>query len=761
MPISPLQSLNNIKMSIKLIGGFGFVVLLFIIVMMIYQNTVSMTSGSFNDLIKFDVNIARHASKVQILMLECRKNEKNFLSLKDKKYVTRMAENAEKMITVVQSIIDIYRKAGKDESVKNAMAIIDNIKTYQEYFDEVVQEYEKMGLNDNSGIIGDFNRTIEEFIKRMEQHRTEDLYLETLRLIRYQSEYFNTKSVGKKRMLVETLKKVKEGGENMKAHLTLVVVKDAIKDMVPKYASAFKQYLKAEGTGKEFVHAQKMIDITTEMEDMIKNTYIQSVQSYVLKIRENEKNYLLHKDQKYVQATHEAMNNLLKAIKNSGSPVMFIEEADQSLTDYRTAFDALVAEDEKIKQLMIPMNNAVNKITFLVENLYKKAEDAADKRENIVNNKVGVRSRIAIVIGLSAIILGVLLSILITRGITQPVIKTVNFANNLSKGDLSQKLNIHQEDEIGFLAKALNEMVANISSIFEKIIVGIDLLSGSSSELTEISQTMANGSKETSEKSDTVAKAAEKMTSNFSKVSANMDQASINVDMVASASEEMTSSINNISLNSESARNICQQAVAQAQQSSEKMNELNTSALDIGKIVEAIEEISDQTNLLALNATIEAARAGDSGKGFAVVAGEIKELAAKTAESTKEIKSRIENIQTITDHTRTEIFQISEVIQNVNEIVTTTALSIEEQSTTTQEIANNVVNASQVLQEINQNMAQSSSMAGDISNDIADVNHTAGGLLYSSSQVYDSAQELLKLAENLKETVSLVMLQHT
>ncbi len=98
------------------------------------------------------------------------------------------------------------------------------------------------------------------------------------------------------------------------------------------------------------------------------------------------------------------------------------------------------------------------------------------------------------------------------------------------------------------------------------------------------------------------------------------------------------------------------------------MTALGMAAQAIGQVTETITEISGQTNLLALNATIEAVRAGEAGKGFAVVANEIKELAKQTAEATQAIKGKIEDVQTPTASTVTEIDQISTVINGVNEI---------------------------------------------------------------------------------------------
>jgi methyl-accepting chemotaxis protein len=193
--------------------------------------------------------------------------------------------------------------------------------------------------------------------------------------------------------------------------------------------------------------------------------------------------------------------------------------------------------------------------------------------------------------------------------------------------------------------------------------------------------------------------------------------------------------------------------VVQTKSASEKVDELGNAAREIGKVVETITEISEQVNLLALNATIEAARAGEAGKGFAVVANEIKDLAKQTAEATMEIKEKIAAIQGSTDGTVSEINQISKIINDVNEIVTTIATAVEQQSVTTKEIAGNVAQASQGIQEVSENVAQSSNVAEEIAKEISDVNQSAAEMSNSSAQVNLSAEELTKMGTKLNEMV--------
>jgi methyl-accepting chemotaxis protein len=356
-------------------------------------------------------------------------------------------------------------------------------------------------------------------------------------------------------------------------------------------------------------------------------------------------------------------------------------------------------------------------------------------------------------LAVAAIAIGMLLSLFITKVIAAPIKKAVNFSETLASGDFTKSLDINQEDEIGVFALSLNNMTTRIGKMIKEISTGVSTLASASTELASISEQMSSGAENASGKANTVATAAEEMSSNMDSVAAATEQASTNMSMVATAAEEMTATINEIAQNSEKARNITGEAVTQSKSASERVGELGKAAQDIGKVTEAITEISEQTNLLALNATIEAARAGEAGKGFAVVANEIKELARQTAEATQEIKEKIHSIQDSTAGTVTEIEQISTVINEVNDIVSSIATAVEEQSVTTKEIAGNVFQAATGIQEVTLNVTQSSTVARDIAKDIIAVNQASGEMSSSSSQVNLSASELSALSERLKEMV--------
>ena len=258
------------------------------------------------------------------------------------------------------------------------------------------------------------------------------------------------------------------------------------------------------------------------------------------------------------------------------------------------------------------------------------------------------------------------------------------------EGDLTQRVEVTSGDEIGQLGKSFNAFVEKTQNTIKAIGNNAQTLAGASEELTAVSQQMGANAEETSAQASVVSAASEEITKN--------------VQTVASGVEELSASTREIAGNATEAAKMATTAVKAANEANTTVTKLDASSLEIGEIINAINSVAEQTKLLALNATIEAARAGDAGKGFAVVANEVKDLAMETAKASDDISKKIGVIQTDTKSAVEAISQINKIISQIDEFQNTIAAAVEEQSTTTREIAQNTAEAARGSTEITNNI---------------------------------------------------------
>ncbi len=453
-----------------------------------------------------------------------------------------------------------------------------------------------------------------------------------------------------------------------------------------------------------------------------------------------------------------------KALPVTAEEMSIIETYDKAHAEWmrvsRKVVEGRVMDTRQGRRLSLDLTlgEAMRKFETMRDNIDQLTElnldiaAAENKAAKVTYNQAMLSLASIIALGVGA---GILLAIFISRSITRPVNAAVAGLKDIAhgEGDLTKRLDIASEDEVGELARWFNTFIEKLQGIIKEMAGSVGTLSSSSTELSAISEQMTQSITNVSEKSQTVSSAAEEMNANMNNVAASMEQTSTNTTLVASSAEEMSATIGEIAQSAENARTVSDDAANKASSASGNMDKLGAAADAIGKVIETITEISEQVNLLALNATIEAARAGEAGKGFAVVANEIKELARQTAAATQDIKEKIEAIQATTSVTVSQITEITEVIKNVNDVVSGIATAVEEQSSATREIVSNVTQASRGIQEVNENVNQSSLVSSEISKDISNVSGSMNEMASSSNQVSLSAQELSNLSENLKQMV--------
>jgi len=717
--------------------------------MLIFINTLERSTDANDGVYNIEMAILTNAMGVDHYMLQCRRNEKDFFLRKDIKYLGKLEKNIAKLIKNANTIKEIATGADLKKETNDANQIIISANNYLNGFKKIVAAYEVKGFDHKSGLQGKFRAIVHQLSDSTKKLQMSNQYIALLMIRRYEKDYQRVESDKYKKKLLTAI-------ENYETLLSGGIQDEEAKDMqqqgLEKYKEAFNQYFNAAYEEKPEIYNEIRV-AAKEMETGLKSVYVPQAKAMILEIRKHEKDYLLRGSEKYVAKVHKALDTFVKALKESGIQQDIIIKTEHEIQAYKESFDALVKEDNNIKEIKALMRSTVHKIEPLVAALSKNAESAAVNKRSLVKIMIDKSVKIAIIIGIVAVVLGLLMGFFVTKSITSLLTKAIGMAGKMAEGDLTQKLDIYDKSEIGMLAKALNTTSLNLGSMIKSILQGVEKLGNSSTDLVSISQQIASGADSSSQKTDGVAVASEQMSANITNVAAAMEQASTNINMIATSIEEMTSTVNEIAKNSTKANTITNNAVSKVKNASGKVGELAIAAKEIGNVTQAITDISEQTNLLALNATIEAARAGEAGKGFAVVANEIKELAKQTAEATKEIKGKVETIQGKTDITTKEIADILKVIDDVNDIVSTIATAVEEQSASTSEISTNVDQASIGLQEINENINQSSTSATAIANDINDVNQTTGHIANSSSQIKLSAEDLLTLSNKLKEMV--------
>ena len=421
-------------------------------------------------------------------------------------------------------------------------------------------------------------------------------------------------------------------------------------------------------------------------------------------------------------------------------------EGQRSLADPMILLSDVRINDVGYYQGVLPIHADAKYVASIVS-LYSMAIANANTRQMV---------KLLVLIAVVCVLVLLPIIYIFTKSLIKPILKVDAGLSDIAEGegDLTARLLLNSEDEVGQLAKSFNTFVEKLHGMIKNIAQNSETLNQASTDLSYLFEQVSDSSAQLSGKASTVSAASEEMSSNQSSIAAAMEEASTNVGMVATSTEEITATINDIAGNADKARMITLESVSKAEEVAAKVDELGHAAREIGKVTETITKISEQTNLLALNATIEAARAGDAGKGFAVVANEIKDLARQTADATIEIKEQIDGIQHSTQGTVSEIGQILKVNNDVNEYVTSIASAIEQQSATIKGTADNVAQISSGIQEVNENVAQSSMVSMEIAKDISELNNTTGEIADSISQMNDSSQNLGVLAKKLKDMVT-------
>jgi len=365
---------------------------------------------------------------------------------------------------------------------------------------------------------------------------------------------------------------------------------------------------------------------------------------------------------------------------------------------------------------------ASEQMSALVEQLRSEARE----RAAIINDSAQRTVWIGLLVMLgSAILVGLLSLWLVNRSLIEPIRQLIDYVAQLSQGRFAARVDDRRKDELGRLARAANTLRDFLAETIGRLKDNAEELEGASGQLRNLAGDMARGTQDQFQRTDQVATAMHEMSATAQEVARHAAQAAHaadDADHSAQAGEQvMQATIETIAgVN----REIAGTAAV--------IRDLEHDSTRIGKVLEVIRGIAEQTNLLALNAAIEAARAGEAGRGFAVVADEVRSLAQRTAASIAEINQIIDAVQSgaveavkaiesgqrrseegaeQVQHAGQMLQRITQAVEAIRDMNRQIATAAEEQTSVAEDISRNLIEITRIA-TANQQAVEHTEQAG-------------------------------------------------
>lgn len=370
----------------------------------------------------------------------------------------------------------------------------------------------------------------------------------------------------------------------------------------------------------------------------------------------------------------------------------------------------------------------VNALILYQGELMSAAGEAAETQYRTSRN-------LMVFFSLGALFAALVMSFWITRSITRPLGEAVSVAEELERGNLAVRVESDARDETGQLLNSMRRMVGKLTQVIGDVKGAADFIADSANHLSVAAQQVSKATERQSTATSSSAAAVEQLTVSIAHVASSAQNANAKSseagDIAVSSGKDVDAATHHIKT-----------VAATVDHSSQEMERLLGSALQIGNIATVIREIADQTNLLALNAAIEAARAGEQGRGFAVVADEVRKLAERTTGSVEEISTMIACIQDGTRDAVASMQQSSTAVAEVLSLSAQSSVSIRQTCDATELVVRSINDIAAALSEqriasneLARNVESIAQMSEENTAAVASVTETSRDLASASSDL--------------------------